>query len=210
MNTRRFPLPGQRSAIVGTSGSGKTTLARTLAARRGMPHAELDALHWGPGWTPASVEEMRPRVAAALGGEAWVADGNYSKVRDLIWPRADTLIWLDYTLPLVLARLTRRTVGRLVRRERLWNENREELRHLLARDSLFVWVIQSHPRHRRQYPALLTQPEHAHLTVIQLRSPRATARWLRRIPPTAQAGCEVGEARRTPPPRQWRALLWWR
>jgi adenylate kinase family enzyme len=188
MRTRRELFPGQRIAIVGTSGSGKTTLARTLAARLGMPHVELDALHWGPGWTPSSEEEMRPRVVAALDGETWVVDGNYSKVRNLIWPRADTLIWLDYALPLVLARLTRRTLWRIVRRERLWNENREELRHLIARDSIFVWALQSHPRHRRQYPELLARVEHAHLTIIRLRSPGETTRWLRRIPPAGASG----------------------
>jgi adenylate kinase family enzyme len=180
---RGASVPGQRIAIIGSGGAGKTTLARALSARLGLPHVELDALHWGPGWMPSSAEELRPRVAAALASEAWVVDGNYSQVRDLIWPRADTLIWLDYALLLVLTRLTRRTVGRIVRRERLWNENREEVRHLLARDSIFLWVIQTHPRHRRQYPELLVRPEHAHLVVIRLRSPRETARWLRQVSP---------------------------
>ena len=39
-----------RIAIVGTSGSGKTTLARAIAAATGLPHIELDAINWQPGW----------------------------------------------------------------------------------------------------------------------------------------------------------------
>ena len=94
------PPPGpRRIAVVGTSGSGKTTLAHRLAERLGIPHVELDALHWGPNWTPVAADLFRERVAQALSGEAWVVDGNYSRVRDIIWTRADTLVWLDYSWP---------------------------------------------------------------------------------------------------------------
>lgn len=51
--------------------------------------------------------------------------GNYGRVRDLLWPRADTIVWLDYAFPLVLGRLTARTVRRAVTGEILWNGNRE-------------------------------------------------------------------------------------
>nr|MBF6590244.1 hypothetical protein [Ktedonobacterales bacterium] len=106
--SRGHPPPGQRIAVLGTSGSGKTTLAAALAHRLAVPHVELDALHWGPDWTPTPTAVLRERVAAALHGDGWVVDGNYSALRDTIWSRADTLVWLDYSLPLVLARLTRR------------------------------------------------------------------------------------------------------
>src|SRR5215813_3241988 len=95
----------QRIMIIGTTGSGKTTLASQLAKRLALSQVELDALYWNPQWTPASPEVFRERVSAALSGERWVVDGNYQLVRDLIWQRADTLIWLDYPLPLALWRL---------------------------------------------------------------------------------------------------------
>ncbi len=91
----------RRIVVVGTSGSGKTTMAARLAEGLGLPHVELDAIHWGPGWTPLAVEEFRERTAEALAGEAWSTDGNYSGVRDIVWSRADTLVWLDYALPVV-------------------------------------------------------------------------------------------------------------
>jgi adenylate kinase family enzyme len=118
----------RRIAVVGTTGSGKTSLARLIARRLSIPHIELDALHWEPNWTEAGTAVLRARVGAVTAGAAWVADGNYAKIRDLIWPRADTLVWLDYSLPVILWRLTRRTLRRLLTGEELWNTNREVVR----------------------------------------------------------------------------------
>jgi adenylate kinase family enzyme len=168
----------RRIVVVGTTGSGKSTLAAALARRLGCPHVEMDALHWDPNWTMAPREVFRARVAAAVAGESWVADGNYAKAADLIWPRADLLVWLDYPLPLVLARLFRRTAHRWLTRQELWNGNRERLRDQFTRDSLFLWALGAHARHRRDFPVRLARPEHAHLTVVRLRSPRETKEWL--------------------------------
>ena len=44
-----------RIVVVGTSGVGKTTLAKDIAAALAIPHVELDALHWDPGWTAMSI-----------------------------------------------------------------------------------------------------------------------------------------------------------
>ena len=90
-------IDARRIVVVGTTGSGKTTVARKLSRRLGIPHVELDALHWEPKWTPAATDVFRQRVAEALKGDAWVVDGNYSKARDLIWPRPP--IWYGLTIP---------------------------------------------------------------------------------------------------------------
>ena len=170
---------GQRIAVVGTTGSGKTTLARQISRRLAIPHVELDALHWGPNWTSPPVELFRERVAQALSGDTWVVDGNYGKVRDIVWSRADTVVWLDYALPVIMGRLLWRTLGRIIGREELWNENREDFRaQFLSRDSLFLWALRTYPRRRREYPLLFRTPEHAHLKVVHLRSPRAERAWL--------------------------------
>jgi len=172
----------RRIVVVGTTGCGKTTLARQLAQRLAIPHVELDALHWGPGWTPAPLDLFRQRAAQALSGETWVVDGNYHVVRDIVWSRADTVVWLDYALPVILARLFWRTLRRIVTREALWNENRERFRaQFLSRDSLFLWALRSYPRRRREYPLLLQQPAYVHLTVVRLPSPRASRTWLSQI-----------------------------
>ena len=117
----------KRIIVVGTTASGKTTMASQLAQRLGLRHVELDALHWEANWTKAATDVLRERVSAALPDDGWVVDGNYSAVRDIIWPQADTVVWLDYSLPLILARLTRRTFVRVASRVELWNGNRERL-----------------------------------------------------------------------------------
>jgi adenylate kinase family enzyme len=169
---------GRRIVVLGASGNGKTTVARTLAARLGVQHVELDALHHGPNWSEPSAEEFRQRVSDALAGNGWVADGDYSsKLGDLVLERADTVVWLDQPLPLILWRLWRRTVGRIRRREELWSGNRESWRTAFwGRESLFAWTIRSHFRKRRTLPRRFAR--YAHLRVVRLRSPRAVERYL--------------------------------
>jgi adenylate kinase family enzyme len=169
----------RRIVIVGTSGSGKTTLATTLAARRDLPHIELDALHWEADWIPAPPERFRASVMAAIAADRWVVDGGYSLVREVIWSRAEVLIWLDYPLPLLLWRLFWRACRRIRSREELWNSNRESFRmSFLSRDSLFIWAARTHHRRRRDYQRLLAAPAFADLMALRFRTPKATARWL--------------------------------
>jgi adenylate kinase family enzyme len=169
----------RRFAVVGTSGSGKTTLANRIAQYLEIPHVELDALFWTPGWVPVPQDQFCDRVAQALRGDAWATDGNYHAVRDIVWNRADTLVWLDYALPVVMGRIIWRTFRRVVAREALWNGNRETFAEaFLSRNSIVLYALRSYRRRRREYSELLSQPEHAHLNVVRLRSPRATRVWL--------------------------------
>jgi adenylate kinase family enzyme len=173
----------QRIAVVGTSGSGKTTLACRLAQRLRVAHVELDSVHWGPDWTPAPRDLFRERVSEALGGEAWTTDGNYGAVRDIVWTRADTVVWLDYSLPVVMGRVIWRTIRRSVLREELWSGNRERFREaFLARESIILWALTSYRRRKREYPVLFGQPEYAHLRVVHLTSPKAAEKWLEGLP----------------------------
>lgn len=172
-------MDAKRIQIVGSAGSGKSTLGATLAACLACPLVEFDHLYWRPGWQPAPPEEFRASVAAALAGERWVACGNYRVVRDLVWGRADTLVWLDYPLPLSLYRLWRRTWRRIVTQEELWGGNRESWRaQFFSRESLLLYAVRTHRRRRREIDAMLAEAAYAHLTVLRFRRPAATAAWL--------------------------------
>jgi adenylate kinase family enzyme len=174
-----YPPLGPRVVVGGISGTGKTTLAKQLAARLGAPHVELDAHFHLPGWEFASEERARATVGAAVAGERWVVDGNYAAVRDVVWSRATTLVWLDYRRGVGTWRAVRRTVPRIIRRHELWNGNREEWRSLLDKGHPVWWSWTQHAEHRRSYEASLADPAYAHLGVIRLRTPRETAEWLR-------------------------------
>lgn len=178
----------RRVVVGGGSGAGKTTFARELGRRMGVPVIELDALFHGPNWTPAPTDVFRERVLAATTGDGWVIDGNYSAVREVTWGRADTLIWLDLPATLLLRRVFSRTNRRIRSREVLWNGNRETFRNAyLSTDSLYLWVLRSHWKRRRSWPAILAQPAYRHLVVHRFRAPGQAERWLRSIGGNSEA-----------------------
>ena len=190
MEAERAAL-GSRIVVVGNTGSGKTTVARELASLLGMTFVELDALNWEAGWVGLNEHdppEFRRRVEDAVRGDAWVVDGNYGIVRDLVWLKATAVVWLDYPLWLILWRLLRRTARRTLTKEVLWQGNTESFREqFMSRDSLFLWAINTRGRRTRRFRQAFVQPEHAHLTVLHHRSPRETRAWLRRIAEGATA-----------------------
>lgn len=170
----------RRVVVVGSSGAGKTTWARALARSLGCRHIELDELFWGPGWTQKSPTEFRRLVAAAVAADAWVVEGNYSTVRDLIWPRAEAVVWLNLGFVRVLGRSLRRTLARVVSRQPLWHGNRESLaRALLSRRSILWWVITTFHRRRRQFAALRAAGVYPHLAWFEIRRPAQADRCLR-------------------------------
>jgi adenylate kinase family enzyme len=161
MGAGEAPIPTERAtfarvSVVGTSCSGKTTLATRLARALGSHYVELDALHWEPDWVEAPTPTFRARVDEALPADgSWVVDGNYSNVRDIVWQRASAVVWLDYPFATVLWRALRRTARRLVTKERLYGGNVESFsKSFLSRDSILLWVIQTHARNVRKYEVL--------------------------------------------------------
>ncbi|MGI8652668.1 MAG: AAA family ATPase, partial [Geodermatophilaceae bacterium] len=118
----------RRVSVVGVSGSGKTTVARVLSARLNAPHIELDAIFHQPGWVGLDDEEFSRRVDEATMGDSWVVDGNYSRIQEIVWSRADTVIVLDLPRWRVMSQLLVRTLRRGWTGQELWNGNRESLR----------------------------------------------------------------------------------
>jgi adenylate kinase family enzyme len=163
------------SVIATASSCGKTTLGRRLADRLGVPFVELDALHHGPGWTEATAEELRAKVEPILATDAWVIDGGYQgKIGTIVQDAADTIVWLDLPRRVWLPRLIRRTTVRIVRREELWNGNRESFRTaLLGRDGLILFSLRQVRRRRAEYPVRF-----ASRNLVRLRSQKEVDRWL--------------------------------
>lgn len=143
----------QRVVVFGTTGSGKSWLADRLASHTGLRVVELDALFWGRDWQPALPELFRHRVECETSADGWIVVGNYGQVRDLTWRAADTLIWLDLPLPVVMAQLLRRTIRRATTGEELWGTgNRETLRNaFFSRHSILLWALKTHAKNRQRF-----------------------------------------------------------
>ncbi|MEO0936347.1 MAG: AAA family ATPase [Cyanobacteria bacterium J06641_2] len=168
----------QRICVIGTSGTGKTTLARQVAQKLNIPHFELDSLFWEPNWVTVSADMFRHRVEESLMSNNWIVDGNYSKVRDIVWGKADTLVWLDYSFPLVMNRIIWRTFHRVINKQQICNGNYETWKKTFSKESIILWSLQTYRRRKREYPILFKQPEYSHLNIVQLTSSKAAKDWL--------------------------------
>ena len=192
----------RRVAVLGGSCVGKTTVSRKLAATLGVPHVELDALHHDPGWheVTADVFQARVRTAFAAAPDGWVADGNYrSKLGSLVLERADTAVILEPPFLRTFGRALRRTIGRAITREELWNENRERFRHFFTPYWIPWWVLRTHRRYAREVPQRAAA--HPHLDVVHLRSDAEVERWFQSIQATeSMSGSSKGSERQKTPP----------
>lgn len=161
-----------RIVIVGTTGSGKTTLAQRISEKYGLKRIELDSIQWLPDWREIDRQEFARLAAQAVEAEKWVVDGNYRIVRDLIWSKAEAVVWLDYSFPRNFWQLFSRSIHRLVTRKELWAGNRESWAIFFSRKSILVWFFQTYWKKRKDYPLLFVDPRYAHLKVFRVRHPR--------------------------------------
>jgi adenylate kinase family enzyme len=172
-------------SVIGNTGAGKSTVARVIAARLGTPYVELDALHWGSGWSQASADELIARVSPTVARDAWVIDGMYwRKLGGLVLRRADTVVWIDPPFAPMFARVVWRSLVRIVRRTTLWNGNRESFRNaFLSRDSILFFALRTRRRRRELISEWLARPEFAHLEILRFTSASDAMRWARSLAP---------------------------
>lgn len=174
--------------VVGSSGAGKTTVAGELATRLRVEHVELDGIFHQAGWRDLPADEFRRRVTERLDAapSGWVVCGNYRAVAEIVWRRADTVIWLDLPRHVVLVRVVRRTLRRVLTREVLWNGNREPLANLYRWDperNVIRWSWTHHQVLTERYCAAMVDPAWSHLCVVRLCRPVEVDDWLHTVEP---------------------------
>lgn len=134
-HSQSLPARPRRVLVAGTAGSGKTAWASRIAGQLGIPHHEIDALYHGPNWTPRS--SFVADVVAFAAEDEWVTEWQYSSAREFLAARADVVVWLDLPIVTTMRQVTARTLRRRLRREVLWNGNRERS----------LWTLFTDPEH---------------------------------------------------------------
>ncbi|MCU1453609.1 MAG: adenylate kinase [Acidimicrobiales bacterium] len=166
----------RRVSVVGCSGSGKSTLAKKLAASLDAPLLELDAVFHQRAWHPLPDDEFVERVRTFAEGETWVIDGNYSQVREtIVWPRVDTVIWVDPPRRTVMRRIIWRSLRRAILRQELWNGNRESWRNLCSWDpnrSIIRWSWTRYELTRARYEAAVQDSAWTRIEFLRLQTVR--------------------------------------
>ncbi len=172
---------GRRFVVYGPTGSGKSTLAERIGDRTGLPVVELDAVFWMSDWRTKPLEQFRADVASALNSHptGWVCAGNYSNVRDIVLPQADTVVWVRLPFRVALWQLWRRTLARAWSREELWGTtNRESFRRsFLSRESILLYQITSWRRSMSRTRQALRETSHQ-AQVVELGSRREMEEFL--------------------------------
>ena len=168
-----------RIQIIGGSGSGKTTLGRALAARLGLPFADLDDLYWEPGWREVGHDELKRRVAPIAAQDDWVIAGNYGATAEvLLWPRLTKLVVLDLPYTKLMRRCVWRTLHRGLSGTPCCNGNHESVLRLLHHDGVVRYLHRTWRKRHTRYATLATESALRHAQVVRLTSQRAIDAWL--------------------------------
>jgi len=124
------------------------------------------------------LDVFQTRVREAVAGDAWVIDGFYVEEAGvpIVWPRADTLVWLDLPRSVCVPRAVRRSFGQIVRHVELWNGNRQRPSALTPRSIWRLW------RQWPTYPATneraLSASDWSGLEIVRLRDDHEVRRFL--------------------------------
>ena len=163
----------ERVVVIGCAGSGKSTLARQLATRSGLPLVERDSLgeEGSPGYISA--------IAEMAAGPRWILDGPPYYADEIVYPRADTVLFLDYPKSLVLWRVLRRTASVELLRRRAGAHQRQGLSSLRDPEHALRWAWTSHRDRHREGLELMARPAMAHAQILRFTRPATARRWLR-------------------------------
>ncbi len=178
--------PHKRIAIVGCPGSGKSTLARFLSRTWELPHVELDSLFHQANWVPLEASLFRKVVAEHTPADGeWVVCGNYGSVAgDDMRTRAQCIIYLDMSRALTMKRVILRTLGRVARREELWNGNRERVTNMLhpkPEENIILWAFVKWKGYRERFRENMKDGSWKHAQVIHLQTPAAVQKFMEQV-----------------------------
>jgi hypothetical protein len=166
----------KRIVVIGTSGAGKSTLAKNLSDCSDLPFFPSDPFYWEPGWKAAPADKVLQQVIDIIHREAWILDGNFDEYHELVWGRADCIVWLDYSLSVIVKQVILRNLTWLLTRESVWSGNTMTLRRAV---SGVRHAIRSYALKRKNYPCWLGELSGTHQ--YRFRTRKETEIWLQSL-----------------------------
>ncbi len=170
----------RRIIITGTSGSGKTTLGHQISQILDIKCIDLDELYWLPGWIKREEEEFNTLIENELLNDRWIFCGNYTRAQQKLWSQADAIIWLDMPLHVCLWRAFKRSIRRVQKHESCCNGNYETFWRLLKRESILIWIWQTHSHRKKIYSEFFNNRKGIQ-TLIRLTSSRETNEFVKSL-----------------------------
>ena len=108
----KFSLANKkRILVIGSGGAGKTVFALRLGETLKLPVIHLDRHFWKPGWVSMERPTWRRKLRAFVKGKRWIIDGNYGHTFDIRFPRAQLIIYFDFSRWLCLWRVLKRRIA---------------------------------------------------------------------------------------------------
>lgn len=171
----------QKIAVFGPPASGKSTLAKQLSLELGFPHTDLDDILFTPTGT-LPLAEFRRQASEITRGRAWVVEGNFSKLADVVWHRADVLVWLDFPLLLIIRRIVRRSLRQLTGREDSAQAKRLTWRKaFFGRRSLLRTAIRKYRKNRPRYTKQVAETASLGVQVVRLHNTKGVNDWMNEL-----------------------------
>lgn len=100
---------GNKIVVVGVSATGKSTFTRKLAQKIKVFPVFVDAIMWKPGWNYIGDEETAKKLIEISDGSQWIIEGYLVEgAKEIIFNRADSIIYLDYSPIVAVLRYIKR------------------------------------------------------------------------------------------------------
>jgi adenylate kinase family enzyme len=163
----------KRILVIGNSGTGKSTLAKRLSTCLNLPYFPSDPFYWEPGWKLTPADRVFQQVRDVTSQKSWILDGNFDEYHEFVWRQADCILWLDYSLSIILKQVIIRNFKWLLTREPGWSGNRMTLRRAV---SGVRHAIRSYSLKKKKYPCWLA--ELSEVTQYRFCTRKETETWL--------------------------------
>ena len=167
----------QRVAVIGCPGAGKSIFSRRLHEATRLPVVYLDSIYHSLDYDyKVDTTAWQRKIAHLVEQDRWITDGDFVNTFDIRFPRADTIIFLDFPTKVSL---TRAVIRRATYRQHPRLEMPKGWKEKLSFEFL-VYIITYRKNERPKVYASLSRWGN-HINVIILNSPNEAEAYLKKI-----------------------------